>query len=71
MKQRVNCRDCENFIHPVLKEWNIGIKENARCKLGKRVIFKMPKNSTQFNQLGGFGYFRYCEEFTNITPEKG
>lgn len=52
--KRVDCSDCANFIFP--------IDEKAKCKLGKRVMFRMnglhPESSNW-----EVGWFRYCNEF--------
>ena len=62
-KNRVDCINCVEFIPAVFKnEFMImsGIKTNAKCKLGKRVMFRMPK--TVYDESG---WFRYCEEFND------
>jgi len=67
MKQRVECDNCANFIHPILIEegdFFSGIKENAKCKLGKRVMFRMPKSPLDDD----YGYIRICDTF--IKTEK-
>jgi hypothetical protein len=65
-KMRVECNECINFIKPVQKEEdNIFSKVlvNAKCKLGKRVMFQTPKTNNHFD-CGG--YFRYCTDFSHI-----
>lgn len=64
-KNRVDCVNCVEFIPAVLKnEFMImsGIKTNAKCKLGKRIAFRMPSKIS--SEYGG-GWFRYCEEFND------
>ena len=66
--KRVECDKCKNFIPAVIKDKNnifAGIKTKAKCKLGKRVMFRLPtKNNSA-------GYYRYCEDYnaliTNYT----
>ena len=62
--KRVDCDQCSNFIPFALKYENdmlSGIKTNAKCKLGKRVMFRKPKV-----WLAEYGHFRYCNDFNNI-----
>ena len=63
MGKRVDCINCIKFIPPEFKEpLNLMsiIKVNAKCKLGKRVMFRQPKD---FYDSGG--WFRYCEDFND------
>ena len=71
--KRVYCDECKNFIDMVMNDPNnlmSGIKENAKCKLGKRVMFRMPnygtfeqqKSAKYFYNYDG-GYVRYCDKF--------
>ncbi len=63
-KNRVDCLNCVEFIPAVFKNKFMimsGIKTNAKCKLGKRVMFRMPHPS---NAYWG-GWFRYCEDFND------
>ena len=55
--KKVECDECQNFIEPKLTV-NGMIKSNAKCELGKRVMFR-------FGIYDGFGcgYPRYCNEF--------
>ena len=67
--KRVNCLDCANFIRPVFDEnWdNLFISkiiERAKCKLGKRVMFRTNGLTDTCNYE--VGYFRYCDEFKQI-----
>jgi len=65
---RVECDQCTNFIDPILKEDDMSIMciVNAKCKLGKRVMFRIPKcASSQMAQDYG-GYFRYCNDFDKV-----
>lgn len=59
---RVECNECKNFIKPIQKDDDIfsNILVNAKCKLGKRVLFQSPKTNNDFD-FGG--YFRHCKEF--------
>lgn len=63
---RVECNECCHFIKPVQKEEDSifsKILVNAKCKLGKRVLFQKPKTDSYFD-CGG--YFRYCADFSHI-----
>ena len=63
--KRVDCDQCSNFIPFALKYENdllSGIKTNAKCKLGKRVMFRKPKVTSMMTYDFG-GYYRYCNEF--------
>jgi hypothetical protein len=61
--KRHECDKCRNFIDPVFKtfedkeSWTVKVK--AKCKLGKRVMFRLPTDMFREN----YGYFRYCNEF--------
>ena len=58
--ETVKCNECKNFIAPVLKyKYDLisEIKVNAKCKLGKRVMFRTSKN----NLYGA--YNRKCSDF--------
>lgn len=66
---RVECDQCINFIDPVFEFENpdevIVSKtiSNAKCKLGKRVMFRMQIPELCHIDLNKMGYFRYCNEF--------
>lgn len=62
--KRVECDECKNFIKPKLTV-NGMIKSNAKCKLGKRVMFRMPifSRPANYNSINNYGYIRYCNEF--------
>ena len=63
--RRVECDQCKNFIDIVLKEEGemfSGIKIKAKCKKGKRVMFRQP-----VVMYGECGYFRYCDDFKLLT----
>ena len=65
--KRVECDQCINFIQATLNDEDnmlSGIKDSAKCKLGKRVMFRMPRfnNEGYFSEYDG-GYIRYCNEF--------
>lgn len=69
MGKRVNCINCIEFIPPKFEEpLNLMsiIEVNAKCKLGKRVMFRKPKNPIDDN----YGWFRYCDEFNDKRNEK-
>ena len=60
---RVECNECKNFIKPIQKEEDNILSKilvNAKCKLGKRVLFQKPKTNSYFD-CGG--YFRNCNDF--------
>jgi len=60
---RVECSECMNFIKPIQNENNnlfSKILVNAKCRLGKRVMFQKPKKVNNFD-FGG--YFRNCKDF--------
>lgn len=41
--KRVECSDCINFIPAVFPSFfSFRITQNAKCKLGKRVMFRKP-----------------------------
>ena len=66
--KRVDCLFCQNFIEIKLEdEEDIFSKviENAKCSIGKRVMFRKPKNANQCFSLD-YGYIRYCNEFKQI-----
>lgn len=61
LPNRVECDKCEHFIPAVLKDEGNLISpwiKSAKCKLGKRVMFRMP-----VDRLDSGGYFRYCSDF--------
>ena len=60
---KVNCKDCANFIKAVFCEdepFFPKVKVNAKCKIGKRIIFRVTGSPSQCSRIG---YFRYCDEF--------
>ena len=64
-KNRVDCANCTNFEFPQYDEnLFLGKVKNAKCKLGKRVMFRVnglhPDSSSW-----ECGWFRYCNEFNN------
>lgn len=64
--KRVKCDKCQHFIDITFKdEGNLisNIDTTAKCKLGKRVIFRMPKISHSCYPLDNGGYIRYCNDF--------
>ena len=64
--KRVECDKCENFIPITFKdEGNMisDISTKAKCKLGKRVMFRMPDMGYSGYPFDKCGYFRYCNDF--------
>lgn len=64
--KRVDCANCINFIEPVFSENDENlflskIISRAKCKLGKRVMFRT--NGLPDTQNYEVGYFRYCSQF--------
>jgi len=73
MKQRVHCEDCENFIHIIQEDENnmfSKVVQKAKCKLGKRVMFRNPtfQRSSCYVPDNDYGYIRYCNDFKQIKP---
>lgn len=71
---RVYCDECENFILPIFKEENNLISpiiENAKCKLGKKVMFRQPIFNRPTNMVASndYGWIRYCNEFKELINE--
>lgn len=61
-KERVECTNCTNFVKGILEdETNMlsKFKVKPKCKLGERLIFRMPK--TLFDD--DWGYIRKCNKF--------
>jgi len=64
--KRHECDKCANFIDPEFKDpHNLisPVKVKAKCKLGNRVMFRMPIPYDTHIDLEKMGYFRYCNEF--------
>lgn len=64
--KRVDCWDCQNFVDVVLREEDnlfSGVKQRAKCKLGRRVMFRKFTNPNSPLSISGGGYFRYCPHF--------
>lgn len=62
----VECDWCINFIPMVFKDehnYFSGILFNAKCKLGKRIMFRNPKPRRSFMPYYLGGYIRKCGEF--------
>ena len=64
-KTRVDCGDCVEFVPPDYDDNLFKVLKNAKCKLGKRVMFRLDKEVLYFG-----GWFRYCEEFNDKINEK-
>jgi hypothetical protein len=61
-KNRVECDNCKYFIDPILFEPDnlfSKVKVKAKCKKGKRVMFRKPQGIMDYD----YGYIRYCELF--------
>jgi hypothetical protein len=68
MAKRVECDQCKNFIDPVFEDENnliSNIITKAKCKRGKRVMFRQPifSRPTSHVAINDYGYIRYCDEF--------
>lgn len=63
--KRVECSWCKNFQPVIMKDHNLisDIFAKAKCKLGKRVMFRMPTSDYHWNTGG---YYRYCNEFEKL-----
>lgn len=62
----VNCEDCRNYIAPTADFNDIRkIILKAKCNLGKRIMFRMPK-SYDYNLIEDYGYRRRCDQFKPI-----
>lgn len=60
--KRVECDNCANFIPAVFTSYfSFDKSQNAKCKLGKRVMFRKPTLPGISDDNSG--YFRYCNEF--------
>ena len=64
--KRVDCFYCQNFICPKFDDlpdntFISKIRVSAKCKLGKRVMFRI--NGHPDRKGHEIGYFRYCSEF--------
>jgi len=69
--KRVECNNCQNFIEPDFKiSFNL-IKltkdEKAKCKLGKRIMYRKPDIGFSGYPFDTGGYFRYCDDFKSKT----
>ena len=70
--KRVDCTYCLHFVADIHEDENdlfSKIKEKAKCKLGKRVMFRFSKRVMfRFSRNGmidfrNVGYIRYCEHY--------
>lgn len=64
--KRVECDKCKNFIQVTFKdEGNLlsDINTKAKCRLGKRIMFRMPDMGFGGYPFDSGGYFRYCNDF--------
>ncbi len=71
-KKRVDCFDCANFVFVEPIDYLDG-REKAKysCKLGKRVMFRMPKRAESMMTQDAGGFFRYCNEFQKKDEDTG
>lgn len=69
MVKRVDCINCIEFIPPDFKANLFKMTSPAKCKLGKRVAFRVnglhPESSSWES-----GWLRYCDEFNDKINEK-
>ena len=68
--KKVECNDCKNFIRPILKDEEdlfSGVITNAKCKIGKRVLFQKPKTNNYYDTGG---YFRNCNDFIDSNQAR-
>jgi hypothetical protein len=68
-KNRVDCANCTEFKFPEYGIKSIKIVTKAKCKLGKRVVFRvngLHPDSSDWE----CGWFRYCDEFNDKINEK-
>ena len=63
--QREDCFWCKNFKLVIMKDDNLigEIYSKAKCKLGKRIMFRKPTSGYSWDTGG---YYRYCNEFKMI-----
>ena len=62
--KRVDCTYCLHFVADVHEDenrWLSKVIEKAKCKLGKRVMFRFSKNG--MIDFRNVGYIRYCEHY--------
>jgi len=62
--KRIDCTECVNFIKAEFEdEDNLfsKIKTKAKCKLGRKIIFRKPKSPMDLD----WGYIRKCDKFKN------
>jgi len=68
---RVDCNECQNFnVEKIQISKNLlEFSERPKCKLGKRVMFRMPifASSTSYNAINDYGWIRYCNDFNSIS----
>jgi hypothetical protein len=67
--KRVECDKCEHFIDVTFKdEGNLisDIDTTAKCKLGKRVMYRKPDMGFSGYPFDTGGYFRYCGDFKEL-----
>ena len=63
-KKRVDCTYCLHFvadIHEYKNDLFSKVIEKAKCKLGKRVMFRFSRNG--MIDFRNVGYIRYCEHY--------
>ena len=68
--KRVDCGDCYEFV--IIEPLNYFEKKDKPtyfCKLGKRVMFRMPKRARFQGAQDAGGWFRYCNDFQKKQNE--
>jgi len=64
--KRVECDKCEHFIDPQFKGfYTVTVK--AKCRLGKRVMFRTPVKASSYMAQDWGGYFRYCNNYSSLS----
>lgn len=69
--KRVECDKCEHFVPAAYKnDMNLisKPKSKAKCELGKRIMFRIPKFLHHFSYVPFYdgGYIRYCDDFSSL-----
>ena len=68
--KRVDCQNCEYFLNPgFADELDLFSKMTnpPRSELCKRVMFRNPKISTSHMAQDWGGWFRYCNDYSNLS----
>ena len=67
-KTRVDCAKCIEFEFPEYGEKSLIPISKAKCKLGKKVMFRV-SGLHPFSVDWESGWFRYCDEFNDKMNE--